>query len=103
MGFIPAGWILQRLERISERMKVTLCMGSNCVMMGNMNLLTQLEDLQESMDDLRLDIETVKCLGLCKEEEHVSPVVVIDNEVFKCANAHEVMERIVTKSKKDKQ
>lgn len=80
-------------------MKVTLCMGSNCVMMGNMNLLSQLEDLQESMEDISLEIETVKCLGFCKKEERVSPVAIIDGEVLKRANAQEVMEKIVSKSK----
>lgn len=75
-------------------MKVTVCMGSNCVMMGNMNILSQLEDLQETMPELDIEIETVKCMGFCKVEENSSPVVRIEDETITCATSQIIMEKL---------
>lgn len=75
-------------------MKVKVCMGSNCVMMGNMSILSQLEGLQESIQDLEFEIETVKCLGVCKQDDQACPVVQIDEEIVTRATSQEVMERI---------
>lgn len=75
-------------------MKVTVCMGSSCVMMGNMNILSQLEDLQESMPELDLEIETVKCLGDCKVQDDVAPVVKIDGETIVRATSQTIMEKV---------
>ena len=52
-------------------MKVKVCMGSNCTLLGAMDLLDQIEDLKKltSEDDNYsddFDIEVVKCLGFCK-------------------------------------
>ena len=54
-------------------MKVKVCMGSNCTMLGAMNLLDQIEDLKDIIDndveekynDEELDIEAVVCLDYC--------------------------------------
>lgn len=75
-------------------MKVTVCMGSNCVLMGAMSIHSQLEDLQESMPELNIELETAKCLGNCKNEEGICPVVKIDDELIKNASSQQIMERL---------
>jgi NADH:ubiquinone oxidoreductase subunit E len=78
-----------------ESMKVTLCMGSNCVMMGNMSIQTQLEDLKESLKWDALEIEFQQCQGQCKIDEATSPVVMIDGEEILSATSEVVMEKVM--------
>jgi NADH:ubiquinone oxidoreductase subunit E len=88
-------------------MKVKICMGSNCTLLGAMNILDQVEDLKslirqdDNCSDEEFDIEIVKCLGYCKnEKDNVSPVVVIDDEVLYNATGQIVMEKIMNKMRK---
>ncbi len=89
-------------------MKVQVCVGSNCTLLGAMNILDQLDDLQdiisENSDDYTeevLEVEAIKCLGFCKgTEEKVAPIVVADGEAMFHATGQAVMEKIVNKLKK---
>jgi len=87
-------------------MKVKVCMGSNCTLLGAMNILDQLEDLKNFMSqdenyNDEFDIDVVKCLGYCKNaKDNISPVVVIDDEVLFNATGQIVMEKIINKMKK---
>lgn len=89
-------------------MKVKVCVGSNCTLLGSMNILDQLDDLKEilsedpdSYRDEELEVEAIKCLGYCKEQnEKVAPVVVIDEEPIFNATGQIVMEKIVNKLRK---
>ena len=89
-------------------MKVQVCVGSNCTLLGAMNILDQLDDLQEiiseNSDDYTeevLEVEAIKCLGFCKgTEEKVAPIVVADGEAMIHATGQAVMEKIVNKLKK---
>lgn len=89
-------------------MKVKVCVGSNCTLLGAMNILDQIEDLKdiiseepESYQDVALDVEAVKCLGFCKgTEEDIAPVVVIDDEAIFNATSQVVMEKILDKVRK---
>ena len=76
-------------------MKVTLCMGSNCVAMGNMSIQTQLEDLKEFLSWDSLEIAFEQCLGQCKVNESASPVIMIDGEVILSATSEAVMEKVM--------
>lgn len=75
-------------------MKLTICMGSRCVMVGAMNILDQVEELKESMGYDDLTIETVVCMRYCKSEEEDCPVVMFDDEVMTKATTERVMEKI---------
>ncbi|MDD2448029.1 MAG: NAD(P)H-dependent oxidoreductase subunit E [Tissierellia bacterium] len=90
-------------------MKVKVCMGSNCTMLGAMNLLDQIEDLKDIIDndveekynDEELDIEAVVCLDYCKKSNtNVAPVVIVDDNVMFNATGQIVMEKIMEKKKK---
>lgn len=72
-------------------MKVRICCGSNCVMLGSMTILNQVEDLKETMNLKDLEIECVECLGQCKEGSNVGPVVEIDGKVLENATPQDVM------------
>lgn len=88
-------------------MKVKVCVGSNCTLLGAMNILDQIEDLKEIISESPenyqnepLDVEAVKCIGICKETtEPVAPVVVIDGETMTQASGQVVMEKILDKLK----
>ncbi len=89
-------------------MKVKVCVGSNCTLLGSMGILDQIEDLKEiisedadSYSDEELEVEAIKCLGYCKEtSDKVAPVVVIDDEPMFNATSQTVMEKIVNKMRK---
>ncbi len=88
-------------------MKVKVCVGSSCTLLGSMNILDQLDDLKDIMfedadsySDEKLEVEAIKCLGFCKEKENVAPIVVIDDEPIFNATSQIVMERIVNKLRK---
>lgn len=88
-------------------MKIKVCVGSNCTLLGAMNILDSIEDLKdiisenpEDYSDEALDVEAVKCLGCCKEsEKEVAPVVVIDEEIINKATSQAVMGKILDRIK----
>lgn len=89
-------------------MKVKVCVGSSCTLLGSMGILDQIDDLKDIISedadnykDEELEVEAIKCLGFCKETvEKVAPVVVIDDEVMFNATSQTVMEKIVNKMRK---
>lgn len=89
-------------------MKVKVCVGSNCTLLGSMGILDQIDDLkdiisedEDSYNDEELEVEAIKCLGFCKETtDKVAPVVVIDDEPMFNATSQTVMEKIVKKLRK---
>lgn len=89
-------------------MKVKVCVGSNCTLLGSMSILDQLEDLRDIIDEDKdnyhneeLEVEAIKCIGYCKEKgEKVAPIVVIDDEPIFRATGQAVMEKIIFKLKK---
>ncbi|TJX67674.1 (2Fe-2S) ferredoxin domain-containing protein [Soehngenia saccharolytica] len=86
-------------------MKVKVCMGSNCTLLGAMSLLDQIESLREIIDenekeyrDEELEIESIKCLGYCKDTDaDIAPVVIVDDDVIFNATGQIVMEKIMDK------
>lgn len=89
-------------------MKVEVCVGSTCMLMGSLNILDQLENLEDILftdkevyKDEALEVLAVKCMGLCKvTEDNISPIVVIDGEPLFKASSQEVMERILIKMRR---
>ncbi|NLN84130.1 MAG: (2Fe-2S) ferredoxin domain-containing protein [Firmicutes bacterium] len=89
-------------------MKVEVCVGSACMLMGSLNILDQVENLEEiiavdreNYKDEELQIEAIKCMGLCKvTDNNISPVVVINGEPLFRASSQEVMERILSKMRR---
>lgn len=72
--------------------KIKVCMGTHCTMMGNLNLQENLESLQIEYPG-KIEIEAVKCLKYC--EENGAPVVDINGELIKNATAEIVISKII--------
>lgn len=88
-------------------MKVTICMGARCTLMGANAIYDAVEFLKENVcgpdSDLcsaeGLEVELANCLNYCKKDinNHVAPVVLVDDEIIFRATAQEVSERIINK------
>ncbi|NLH45753.1 MAG: (2Fe-2S) ferredoxin domain-containing protein [Acholeplasmataceae bacterium] len=83
-------------------MRIEVCVGSNCTMMGADAIIVSLENLKETIlekngirPDFSLEIEIVRCLGECKNKQSVSPVVIIDGVVHHNASREEIMSVIL--------
>lgn len=89
-------------------MKIKVCAGSNCTLLGSTRILDQIEDLKDiisedadNYNDEELEVEVIKCLGFCKEtDKQVAPVVVIDDKPIFNATDQAIMEKIVNKMRK---
>jgi len=79
------------------------------MLLGSMDILDQIEYLDEFIlneNELYLDealeVEAIKCLGICKEtDEKLAPIVVIDDEIISNATSQAIMEKILSKLKKN--
>ena len=83
-------------------MKIKVCVGSKCTMMGADGIIVSLENLKDTIlakkgvnPDFSLDIEIVRCLGECKNKQGVSPVVTVDGVVHCNASREEIMSLIL--------
>lgn len=72
--------------------KVKICMGTHCTMMGNLNLQEDLESLQLEYPE-QIEIEAVKCLKHC--EANGAPVVEINGEIIVNARSQKVVSKII--------
>ena len=87
-------------------MKVEVCCGSKCTMMGADNIINNLEQLKDDIlptmeikEDFELEVVLINCPGTCKEEENVSPLVIIDGEMVKKASSQTIMARVIDEAK----
>lgn len=90
-------------------MKVTICMGSRCTLMGASAIYDAVELLQNDIcgpesdycSAENLEIELGQCLNgeYCNPEEESTnaPVVIIDDEIIFRATPQEVSEKIINK------
>lgn len=91
-------------------MKVTVCMGSRCTLMGANAIYDQLEyiidDLcgpdSEICDSEGIEVNCSKCLDLCKRSDtNLAPIVIIDDEIIYNATPQLVGEKVMKGLKKD--
>lgn len=83
-------------------MKIEVCVGSHCTMLGADYIIHSIEDLQDTIlkemelpEDFTLNVSMVKCMKHCKKADNVAPVVVIDGETIFNANSQVVMSKIM--------
>lgn len=87
-------------------MKVTICMGTMCTMMGASSLLDAMERIKDgtygkeyNTDNLTIDVK--RCLNYCKGgDREVAPVVLIDGEPLFQVKSHELSERVLEEIKR---
>ncbi|MFI3257363.1 MAG: hypothetical protein R3Y36_03585 [Spirochaetales bacterium] len=78
------------------KVKVSICTGTACYVMGASELLLLEEELPEELKD-KVEIEGVMCLELCKSNPNSNskpPFVTIDNEIMAEATLQGVLDKI---------
>ncbi len=79
------------------KIKVSICTGTTCYVMGASELLLLEEELPNDIKD-KVDIEGVTCLELCKNgSTSKAPYVMIAGEVHEDATLQSVIEKIKEK------
>lgn len=88
-------------------MKIKICMGTNCVVNGAMDLYDQIESLNELIEENpeaykveSLELEAISCTKDCKTETHKQCVVYIDEKPVKL-EARYLVEHIMDLIRKD--
>jgi NADH:ubiquinone oxidoreductase subunit E len=77
-----------------EKIKVAICTGTTCYMMGGSELLLLVDYLSPEMLD-RVEIAAVDCFGFCGEAEAgKSPFVTVNGERLEQATIQSVTGRI---------
>lgn len=87
-------------------MKIEICMSSRCVMLGAEEILTRVEETKELILNMHEDVTdedieivtTTKNMHCedCLDMEGNEPLVFIDGEVYRKANAKEIMNVMLT-------
>lgn len=78
----------------SSKIKVVICSGTACFVMGASDILLLEENLSPELAEC-VDVEGATCLGLCKAgERNKAPFVTINGEVMEQASLPKVMARI---------
>lgn len=77
--------------------KVEICVGSHCSLVGALNILDTLEKLQEDYPG-EIEIKRVECLDRC-EDIKKAPVVKVDDELITSAQTQKVISRIMERIK----
>jgi NADH:ubiquinone oxidoreductase subunit E len=79
----------------STKVRVRVCVGTNCAFHGGQLISDKLES--ESLFKDKVDLETVKCFDkLCADGKN-SPIVEIDGEIYKKASIEKVSAIIFSK------
>ncbi|WP_324824435.1 hypothetical protein [Sinanaerobacter sp. ZZT-01] len=87
-----------------EDIKVEICVCTECVMRGAMDLVESVESLKKLKRyfgfEGNINVEMSKCLGH-KEDGHHSLVAAINGKVMENADSESVMEKVIGMIKKD--
>jgi NADH:ubiquinone oxidoreductase subunit E len=80
---------------MSGKVKITVCAGTTCHVMGGAHLYDLENALPESLRD-RVEIEGIRCLGFCTEQEKHGrpPYVIVDGETLADASLMTVLEKV---------
>jgi NADH:ubiquinone oxidoreductase subunit E len=82
-----------------KKIKISICTGTACYVMGASELLLLKENLPENLKN-KVIIEGVTCLDKCKNPKNgKSPFVIVDDELISDATINKVIEKITEKVK----
>lgn len=83
-----------------KRVEVKVCVCTQCVMNGAMDIVEAVESLQKLKNQLRFNASVKVSANerLCDKEQdaNVSPLVIINNERMEGATSEQVMARIIS-------
>lgn len=79
---------------MSEKIRVLVCTGTACFVMGASDILLLEENLPEELKN-RVELEGASCLGHCKNSSQgKAPFVIINDELVSNASVLSVVARI---------
>ena len=78
-----------------EKVKVKICQGTTCYVMGGDVIKSMLDALTEKYAD-KIEITSARCLGNCNERDSFSkaPYVCVEDEIISSADLDKVMKAI---------
>lgn len=84
-----------------EKIKVKICQGTTCFVMGGSVIKEMLDTLTEKYGD-KVEVISIRCLEACHENDSFSkaPYVFVDDEKVSSANLEKVISVIESKLKK---
>lgn len=77
--------------------KVEICVGSHCSLVGALNILETLEELQEEYPE-QIKIERVECMDRCGDIKN-APVVKVDDDLITSAQTQMVISKVMERIK----
>lgn len=78
-------------------LKVVICSGTTCYVMGGSDLLLLEEHIPEQYRS-RIEIEGSTCLGLCKDRKYgKAPYVRVGDSIIDAASITRILEKIAEK------
>jgi NADH:ubiquinone oxidoreductase subunit E len=77
--------------------KVEICAGSHCSLVGGLNILETLEELQEEYPE-QIQIERVECMDRCEDIKN-APVVKVDDDLITTAQTQIVISKVMERIK----
>ncbi len=79
---------------MDKKIKVTICSGTACFVMGSSDILLLEEKLPEHLKNI-VEIDGATCLGYCKDLSNgKAPFVVINGEIISAATLPMVLNKI---------
>ena len=83
------------------KIKVKICQGTTCFVMGGDVVKSMLDPLMEKYAD-KIEVESVRCLGACNQSDAFSkaPYVCVDDEIISSASLEKVTKVIESKLNK---
>lgn len=77
-----------------SKVKVDVCVGTHCTMMGAMNIIELIDDMKQEYPEHDIEVHTIKCFDACKVAD-VAPIVKINGDTIHNATSERVMEKIM--------
>lgn len=75
-----------------EKVKVKICQGTTCFVMGGGTVKSLVTSLTQKYGD-KIEITSVRCLGICNKSDSFSkaPYVTVDEEIIPSADMEKVV------------
>lgn len=73
--------------------KIKICVGSHCSLVGALNILDNLEELKEEYPE-QIQIERLECMDRCEDIKN-APVVKVDDELITSAQSQMVISKVM--------
>ena len=91
-----------------EKLDIEVCVCTECIMDGAMDIIESIEQLKEMKEamqekyntDMEINITPVKCLGEVKHGIH-SPKVSINGQIFENTDSQTIMAEIIARMKRE--